>query len=180
MNTKIGSLPKHRYVWVDSRNTHEEPVGWVRVNWIGLVAHPGRVWGCNVMFEFGGIYREVPPHWIAFRPNAPAWEVDQAQLWDCYGYHWTAHEYTALRGLRCRAMIKGQVYRGAYLFTVAPMEDGFSEAPEQSKEFLFIELDNGRLTIQPTNRVVFEDRSFTVEGAAIPRLKLMTKVWSCE
>lgn len=181
MYSKIGSLPKHRYVWVDTRFTHEEPCGFVRVNWFGLVAHPGRVWGCNVMFEFGGVYREIPPHALAFRPDPqPDWSVSQAQLWDCYGEGWTAHEYTALRGLRCSAKIGGELYPGDYLFTVAPIGDGFSEAPEQSKEFKFIALDNGRLTIQPTNRVLFEDRSFTDFSGPVPRLKLQTDVFSCE
>jgi hypothetical protein len=181
MNTKIGSLPYHRYVWVDSRFTHEEPVGWVRAEWFGLVSHPGRVWGCNVMFSFGGVYREIPPHAVAFCPDPEKkWAVNQAQLWDCYGVKWWAHEYTALRSLRCRARIRGKDYGGMYLFTVAPCEDGFSEAPEQSKEFKFIALDNGRLTIQPTNRVIFEDRSFTDPEEKIPKLKLQTEWWSCE
>jgi hypothetical protein len=68
---------------------------------------------------------------------------------------------------------------GDYLFTVAPLNDGFSESPDQAKEFCFIRLDNGRLTIQPTNRVVFEDRSFTT-GEPVPKLKLQTETWSCE
>jgi hypothetical protein len=182
MNTKIGSLPKHNYVWVDTSYTHEEPIGWVPAMWFGLVSHPSRVWGCNVMFTFGGVYREVPPHAISFlpQPTEKNWNVNQAQLWDCYGINWSAHEYTALRGMSCKAYILGKEYKGVYLFTVAPCEDGFSEAPEQSKEFKFIALDNGRLTIQPTNRVVFEDRSFTNSEERIPKLKLQTEWWSCE
>jgi hypothetical protein len=43
---------------------------------------------------------------------------------------------------------------------------------------MFLELDNGRLTIQPTNKVVFEDRSFT--AGVVPRLKVQTETWSCE
>ena len=44
MNTVIGSLPKHQYVWVDSRFTHKDPVGFVPAVWFGLVSHPGRTW----------------------------------------------------------------------------------------------------------------------------------------
>jgi hypothetical protein len=60
------------------------------------------------------------------------------------------------------------------------MDDGFTRTPEQGKEFSFIELDNGRLTIQPTNRTLFEDKSFTVDGGDISNLITQTQVWSCE
>jgi hypothetical protein len=43
---------------------------------------------------------------------------------------------------------------------------------------MFIELENGRLTVQPTNKVVFEERSFT--AGTTPKLKLQTETWSCE
>ena len=176
----IGSLPKHKYVFIDSRFTHEQPCGFVDVIWFGLVSRTGRTWGCNIRFDFGAVYRELPPHAIAFREDAePEWSPEQAQMWDCYGYEWVAHEYTYLRGLRCRAMVCGKAYEGDYLFTVAPMEDGFSDEPEQAKEFMFIELDNGRLTIQPTNRVLFFDRSFSSDEP-MPRLKVQTESWSCE
>ena len=180
MNHKIGDIPKHLYIQVDSEFTHEKPCGFVPAVWFGLVSEPGRMWGLNVMFEWGGIYREVPPHAIAFSEFCdPRWDEDDAQLWDCYGTGWWAHEYTYLRGLRCRAKVKNLILPGEYLFTVAPIGDAFSNAPEQSKEFMFIRLDNNRLTVQPTNRVVFEDRSFT-EDMEIPRLKLADRVWSCE
>lgn len=181
MNCQIGSLPRHQYVWVDSRFTHEEPCGFVPAVWFGLVSIPGRVWGCNVMFESGAVYRSVPPHAIAFSENpATDWEIDDAQLWDCYGYDWHATEYTYLRGLRCDAIIKNEDHPGTYLFTAVPIGDGFSDAPDQAKEFMFIWLDNDRLTIQPTNRVLFEDRSFTDASQGVPRLRLQTEIYSCE
>jgi hypothetical protein len=50
---------------------------------------------------------------------------------------------------------------GEYLFTAAPIGDGFSAEPEQSKEFYFIALKNiGRFTAQPTNHVLIKDKSF--------------------
>lgn len=180
MNHSIGSLPKHLYVWVDSRFTHAEPCGFVRGVWFGLASVPGRVWGCHVMFESGAFYRSVPPHAVAFREKPEKhWGVRKSQLWDCYGTDWSGHEYTYLRGMQCKALIGGKKYRGDYLFTVCPVGDGFSNAPEQAKEFMFLALNNGRLTIQPTNRVLFEDLSFTEPGP-VPKLKLQTEVWSCE
>jgi len=179
MKSYIGSLPKHRYVFVDSRFTHEEPCGFVPAVWFGLVSFPGRVWGCNVMLECGAVYRSLPPHALSFIEEPEPWPIRNSQLWDCYGTDWSAEEYTYLRGLRLKCKIGGELFSGSYLFTIAPMNDGFSEAPEQSKEFMFCELDNGRLTIQPTNKVIFEDISFTTDEK-VPRLKLQTEVYSCE
>jgi len=178
MFSAIGSLPKHRYVFVDSRFTHEEPCGYVPAVWFGLVSFPGRAWGCHVMLECGAVYRSLPPHALSFTENPEEWSVEQAQMWDCYGTRWSAEEYTYLRGLKVTCKVGGKLYDGDYLFTIAPLEDGFSEAPEQSKEFMFCKLANGRLTIQPTNRVLFEDRSFT--GGEMPKLKLQTDTYSCE
>jgi hypothetical protein len=49
---------------------------------------------------------------------------------------------------------------------------------EQDKEFIFVQLDNGRLTIQPTNKVAFIDPSFILPD--LPKLKTQTITYSCE
>lgn len=181
MNTLIGSIPKHQYIWVDSGFTHKNPIGFVRAVWFGLVSFPGRAWGLNIMFESGAVYRSLPPHAVSFSENQRQknWKSDDAQLWDCYGQDWTCVEYTYLKGLQCSCKIKDNLIDGEYLFTVAPINDGFSNAPEQSKEFKFIKLDNGRLTIQPTNRVLFQDKSFTDKNISVG-LKLQTEYYTCE
>jgi len=181
MNSFIGSIPKHEYIWVDSNFTHKNPTGFVRAVWFGLVSFPSRTWGLNVMFENGAVYRSLPPHAISFseNPKQGIWKPDDAQLWDCYGYDWACVEYTYLKGLKCSCKIKDKFLDGQYLFTVAPIGDGFSNSPEQSKEFKFIKLDNNRLTIQPTNKVLFKDNSFTDKSVSTS-LKLQTEYYSCE
>jgi hypothetical protein len=132
--------------------------------WFGLVSYPGRAWGCTVLLEeSGAIYRNLPLHALAARPldTFDDWTVQQAQHWDCYGREFHAHVYPYLHGLRCRAKVGTGISDGTYLFSVAPDNDAFSAAPDQSKEFTFIALDHGRYTTQPTDRVLFEDRSFT-------------------
>jgi len=184
MHTLIGSLPKHQYVWVDSSFTHKDTIGFVPVPavWFGLVSHPGRMWGCNVMLESGAVYRGLPLHALAHdRYPTHEWREWDAQMWDCYGYDWSATEYTFLRSLRCKTRQEDCILEGEYLFTVAPIGDGFSEAPEQSKEFMFIKLTNGRFTVKPTDQIVFEDRSFTQRSQEWPTgLKRMDEIFSCE
>lgn len=175
----VGELPRHQYVFVDTTYTHKVPVGMVPAVWFGLVSFPGRMWGCNVMLESGAIYRNLPPHALGFVESPEQeWGPRQAQRWDCYGYSFSTIEYEYLRGLDCK--VSGGL-EGEYLFTAAPVGDGFSACPEQAKEFMFVKLDNGRLTIQPTDHIVFRELSFTGPGLEFPSgLGRQTAVWSVE
>ena len=173
----IASLPIHKYVWVDSSFIRTTGTGFEPAVWFGLVSQYGRAWGLNVLLECGAIYRSLPPHAIAFSAEPQLkWEVTDAQLWDCYADIFQLHEYRYLKEMTAST----KDYVGTYLFTAAFVDDGFTRAPDQKKEFSFIELDNGRLTIQPTNRTLFEDKSFTVNTGPPKDLVTQTKVWSCE
>lgn len=181
-NTLVGELPRHLYCYVDSTYTHKKARGFIPCVWFGLVSYPSRLWGCTVMLECGAIYRNVPAHAIAFsaKPKG-AWKPKDAQTWDCYGEGFTCIEYKYLAGLDCVASANSKKLEGEYLFTAAPVGDAFSAYPEQAKEFCFIRLDNGRLTVQPTNLVVFRERSFTDNKLEFPQgLKRQTDVWSAE
>lgn len=183
MNTFLGSLPKHLYVLVDTEFTHRESVGFMPAVWFGLTSHPGRMWGCNVMFENGAIYRNLPLHALAHRADAEKnWSKQCAQRWNCYGHDWSATDYVYLRGLYCSTRCASDRFEpGHYLFTVAPVNDAFSEAPDQSKEFTFVKLDNGRFTVQPTDHLLFEDKSFTTHQWIWPKgFKRQTEIYSCE
>ena len=181
-NTLTGEIPRHFYVWVDTRHTHKKPCGYVPAVWYGLVSYPGRVWGCTVMLESGSVYRNIPSHAIAFS-NKPKgkWTERDAQTWDCYGWDWSAVEYGFLRGLECKVRAGGKEHLGEYLFTVSPVGDGFSAYPEQSKEFSFVRLDNDHLTVQPTNHIVFRERSFTDNKLEFSdAMKRQSKIWTSE
>lgn len=178
----VGELPRHLYVVVDSTFTHREPVGWIPAVWFGLVSMPGRAWGCTVMLESGAIYRNLPPHALGFGDEPePDWTIQDAQTWDCYGREFSPIEYGYLAGLDCLVRANGREHLGEYLFTVAPVGDGFSAYPEQAKEFSFVRLRNGRLTVQPTNHLAFVEKSFTPPAPSLPRgLKRQTDVASAE
>lgn len=177
METASASLPQHQYVWVDKSFIRKGAAGFEPAVWFALHSHPGRAWGCHVMLECGAVYRGLPPHALAFSESPEAtWAVTDAQLWDCYGWQFSLLRYTYLTGLQARTK-KGLLCD--YLFTAVPLEDGFSEHPSQSKEFMFMRTSGGRLVILPTNELRFIDKSFTVESEW-PKLKLSDTVWSCE
>ena len=184
IHSLIGPLPRHLYVYVDTTFTHREKqkIRYQPAVWFGLTATPGRMWGCTVLLESGAVYRNVPPHAIAFSKHAQeSWFAQDAQTWDCYGPDFSTLEYPYLSGLRCLAKTGTTTSEGRYLFSVAPVGDGFSAQPEQAKEFHFIQLENGRLTVQPTDRVVYQERSFTTGPLAFPHgLRAQTDVYQCE
>jgi len=176
--TSSGSIPRHLYVEVDG--TFVGGGGWHKAVWFGLHAHIGRAWGCTVMLDSGAVYRNLPPHAISFGGEAVSWSLEQAQLWDCYSAQFSTHIYTYLDGLRAVARVDGEDVPCSYLFTAIPYGDGFTEEPTQDKEFMFLQTDGGRLTIQPTNRVRFIDKSFTLEGNEWPKLRAQEQIYSCE
>lgn len=173
-----GPLPRHRYCFVEPNTFGNED--WLRVAWFGLVSHPGRTWGCHVMLECGAVYRNVPLHRLSHKTTDTLWSTDQAQTWDCYGHDFSVVEYPFLEAMPVIARLRsGEKIEGRYLFTAIPMLDGFSLEPEQSKEFYFIALENGRFTAQPTNHVLVKDKSF-VTNVEWPKLKRQTEVWSVD
>jgi hypothetical protein len=177
VNTASASLPHHQYVWVDKAFVRKGEVGFEPAVWFGLHSHPGRAWGCTVMLECGAVYRNLPPHAIAFceSPQEP-WSIQQAQRWDCYGWQFSVLRYTYLVGLQARTKA-GLVCD--YLFTAVPVEDAFSEDPAQNKEFMFMRTCEGRLLILPTNDLLFVESSFTVD-AGWPKLSVSDVVWTSE
>lgn len=179
-NTLVGELPKHLYVWIDSNFTHTTSQGFIKAVWFGLVAYPGRAWGLTVLLECGAVYRNLPPHAIAFDQDPEDWSIEDAQTWDCYGWDFTAIEYSYLSGLTCKVKANNKELVGQYLFSVAPVGDAYSASPDQAKEFSFIQVED-RLTIQPTNNVVFQERSFTDNLLEFPKdLKRQEEVYSVE
>jgi hypothetical protein len=176
--TASGSIPKHQYVYVDGQFVGME--GRVSAVWFGLHAHPGRAWGCTVMLHSGAVYRNLPPNAIAFCEDAPEWTIKQAQLWDCYGSQFSVLVYDFLDSLDAVARINGEDVLCEYLFTAVPVGDAYTSEPSQDKEFMFLQTRDGRLTIQPTNRVLFVDSSFTDKDPVWPSLPLTTQTYSSE
>jgi hypothetical protein len=180
----IGQLPHHQYCFVDTSFTHrmsETPS--IPAIWFGLVSYPSRTLGCTVLLESGAVYRNLPLHALAHTPEGLhiPWRPQDAQHWDCYSSGFTTLCYDTLRGLECLAKTADAQRRGEYLCTIAPIGDAYSAVPAQSKELVLVALTNGRYTLQPTDRVVFSDLSFTTGGLAFPRgLKRQDETYSAE
>lgn len=175
--SQSGNLPRHLYAFVDRRFTRREGEGFERCVWFGLTSQHGRMWGCNILLECGAMYRNIPPHAMAFKDDPkPTWAERDAQIWDCYGAQFTTLEYGYLSEVDC---VTRYGEEGRYLFTAAPIGDGFSRHPEQAKEFTFLALDNGRLKVVPTDYLLVKETSF-VRLAWPTDIRRQSEVYSCE
>ena len=174
------NLKHHLYVWVDSSFIRKNGKSFEPAVWFALRSEPNRAWGCTVMTEEGAVYRNLPPHSLSFSKDPePDWTLKQAQVWDCYSTRFDVIRYQYLVDLEAR--YDGGDDRATCLFTACPHGDGFSAAPEQSKEFMFMRTTGDRLLIRPTNMLLFTERSFTTEDAAWPTdIMTATQVWNCE
>lgn len=172
-------LPWHTYGFVERGVLSAgQRDGWEPCVWFGLTCPRNRAFGLSVLLECGAVYRELPPHAFAFREAAPAWTIQQAQAWDCFGGTAQALEYRYLREFPVKVI--RSALPGSYLFTVEFGEDGFSRYPGQAKCLHAIELDNGRLTFQPNDRVIWHDSSFTQPGEVPQWLRRQSEVWGVE
>lgn len=171
-----GDLPKHIYCWVDSSFIRKEASGFEPCVWFAIHSAPGRAWGCHVMLECGAIYRGLPPHSLAFQTEPAAFVLAESQMWDCYGDQFSTIEYKFLSGLR----VSTPYGEGRYLFTAVPLNDGYTNAPAQAKEFMFCELSVGRLCILPTNKLLFKDKSFCTSNTWPKDIRLSDTVWRVE
>lgn len=177
--TASGSLPRHQYVSVNGAFLGYDADEWLSAVWFGLHSHPGRAWGCTVLLECGAVYRDLPPHALAFCTDPDPWTIKDAQEWDCYGSQFSLHTYDYLDGLTAIVRAADAELGAEYLFTAIPIGDAYTHAPGQAKEFMFLRTDGGRMTIQPTNRVLFRDKSFTTVPRWLP-LRRSESVYSCE
>lgn len=193
MSRLFTSLPRHLYCYVERRfiAVDRADPGLEPCTWFGLTSVPGRAWGLTVLLECGAIYSHVPPHAIVFgsEDQTPeqvrnvAWPIGASQLWDCFGYDFAVHEYEHLAGRDVEVWVgnPSEVYAGSYLFTAQHYGDGYSRAPEQAKQYHFVELEVGRLTCVPANRMVVHAPEFTGKILGLPPwLRRQTEVYSCE
>jgi hypothetical protein len=186
--TGSGSIPVHQYVWVAREFVRtDNNTGWEPAIWFGLQSTPSRAFGLHVRLDNGAIVRNLPPHsikWVSGEDErAASWILQDAQIWDCTGEQFSIHEYKYLREMSC--VVRDTLDRnveGTYLFTVVPMDDGWSREPEQQKEYLFIRTEGGRLAIRPTNMVLtLDDSQRRMDVVKWPdNIKSQAKKWHAE
>ena len=182
MPTHIADVPRPMYAWVKDQFLYDMQDGYgdmTECMIYGLSALPGRAWGISAMLKNGAIVQHLPVHAFNLKGNFCNLELEELQVWSCYGWDFATHEYSALSEMPVRVYMKGtgDYISGRYWFTAAPYNDMYSATPDQHKHFNFIWLECGCLAAMPGNRVQFYDSSFVEMPEHRPRYIVNSQYW---
>ena len=157
----------------------------------GLASIPGRSVLFHCMLPNGAVFYRLPIS--AFfqksydRTEVPDMSLNALELWDCFSYYPSVHQFDFLNGIKGKYLGKDKkFYHGNYLFTVdwAHPENNIlntehSEIPDEHKCGHVLELDNGNYAIQPNNRILWNASNFTTKNNW-PDYLVQTTEWSVE
>ena len=157
----------------------------------GLASIPGRSVLFHAMLPNGAVFYRLPIS--AFfqksydRTEVPDMSLNALELWDCFSYYPSVHQFDFLNGIKGKYLGKDKkFYHGSYLFTVdwAHPENNIlntehSEIPDEHKCGHVLELDNGNYAIQPNNRILWNASNFTTKNNW-PDYLVQTTEWSVE
>lgn len=176
------ALPAHRYVWVDRAIVSGTAGPRIPALWFGISSTPARAFGHHVLLDSGTTILDLPPHAIAFTPDAPTPTLHAAQAWDAFGTDAHITAWPTFAGLKVAFLDAQHVHTGQtghHLgLAVDWTDNGYSDCPEQHKWLWAIQHDQGYLTWQPQDRFLTDDPSFT-DGPPV-RIVRQSRVWSVE
>lgn len=182
MATHIADIPNPFYCYVQNEFLYNFEKGFGEYTAClayGLSAIPSRAWGISLLLENGALVQHVPLHALTFDTDTDHdHPLDHLQVWSCYGYEFTTHEYSALSELAVKVYMKDGIWEtGRYMFTAAPYDDMYSVTPDQHKHFNFARLDCGRIGSWPGNRMLVCDESFVKLAEERPKYRTNTSYW---
>lgn len=184
MATHVDNVPTPFYALVRDEYLYDHQTGhgdFTPCLVYGLSSIPGRAWGLSVLLNNGALVQHLPISAISFTPEPEKYPLDHLQVWACYGWNFATHQFSAFTEMAVKVYLKNGVWEtGRYLFTAAPYDDMYSNAPDQHKHFNFVQLDCGALASLPGNRMFIYDSSFVTIPTERPKYKTNTHVWHVE
>tara|TARA_R100000426_G_scaffold3661_1_gene5947 strand:- start:4424 stop:5026 length:603 start_codon:yes stop_codon:yes gene_type:complete len=139
-----------------------------------------RVLSFHVELENGAIYERLPIDAIKWKqPEGDQLSLSQLQVYDCFSYHCTSVVYNMLFGRRCNVYVPGKgFFAGKYYCTIDWAIGSGGESPEIRKSAYLIQLDNGQIAAQPSNRIIWRDP--VPDDFKAPPLKVQVELKSVE
>lgn len=143
----------------------------------------------HFMMEDGGLWWRAPISAFCHSTDAPQMDIHDLVLWNSFSSYVTVTEFTMLKSKRMTYTDRHrQTHDGNYLFTLDwhhPDDNiayaGWAANPGQHKCGHVIELDNGNYAIQPNNRVLAFDPSFTTKvGSLVIERHINEYKWDVE
>jgi hypothetical protein len=161
---------------------HDGRKGFQDIIVFGAQSVAGKALTFHIMTEEGAVRSRVPIHMLAWKEPITELPLDYLQLWDCFGYNISVTTYEYLSQSRVKVLFKnGNAQWGNYMMTFDWYNNPFSEEPTQYKAAHLIKLDSGQFVLQPNNRLIWKDMSFTTKPfPEKPDWKVDNKDWVCE
>src|SRR5690606_31796280 len=135
-----------------------------------------------VHLRSGAIFWRVPISALAWHADAPHRPTSLLQTWDSFGYQLSVTAFPYLRERDALVRMKaGTEESGVYVCTIDWLEHGYSDQPDQHKCAHLLRLYDGNFTLQPNDRLLWADASFSRERSfAGLRYRSNTHAWYAE
>jgi hypothetical protein len=155
----------------------------------GVASIPDRVPMFHFLMEDGGIWWRMPINAFCSTPDVPEMDIHDLVLWNSFSPFVTVTTFNSIKGMRMTYKDRHKVeHSGKYITTLdwhnpEPniINTNWSENPGQHKCAHLIELDNGNYALQPNNRIILKDPSFTTKiGSLVTERILNTHLYSVE
>jgi len=142
----------------------------------------GKALHFHVLTDFGANFSTVCLDSLYHKePSGDQLPLDFLQLWDCFSNNTSFITYNYLSECRVRVLFKDKsTMWGNYFGTIYWYDNGYTDEPTQFKEGHIILLDNGQVAVQPNNRLMFKDMSFTNKNFPDSKITPVTKRPSVE
>ena len=129
----------------------------------------------HFLMEDGGMWWRMPINAFCTKPNVPEVDLHDLVLWNSFSPFITVTRFANLANMKMQYRNRQkQVVKGKYLFTLDwhnaesnRLDDGYSESPGQHKCGHVIEREDGNFAIQPNNRVLLFEPSFTTKAGSL-------------
>lgn len=151
----------------------------------GLASLPAQTPLFHFQLEDGGIWWRMPISAFCHKPEAKPLPLTELVLWDSFSYDVSVIRFDWLTNARMEYVSRTkQKYWGRYLFTIDWADStgsNFAEVAGQHKCGHVIELANGNYAIQPNNRLLAFNPSFTTKfGQSVIERLISDRIYTVE
>ncbi len=154
----------------------------------GVATIPDRAPLFHFMMEDGGIWWRMPIHAFCTQPDTPEADLHDLVLWNSFSPFITVTVFDQMRSMRMSYKTRGgETVKGTYMLTfdwhnpeVNIGNYGYSENVGQHKCGHLIQRDDGNYAIQPNNRVLIKDPSYTTKTEPVIDRLINTHLYTVE
>ena len=179
--TSIQNLPavpvkiRKEFLYNFEKGFGEFEDGW----WVSAKSIKGRALLFETLLSNGALYDKLPISAFCWK-ECDALPLSSLQLWDNLSNDIQIVRKEFIAGMNVKVFLKDiGIETGEYLFTIDYFGWGtLAETAQEHKSANVIKLSNGNFTIQPNNRILFDDASLT--KAKKPDYIASQIIWTCE